>query len=272
MESDQEQSTHKTYSSQAAETAIGHGLIATADLAPETVVEEIEGPAAGYKEVLLRGEDSAIPRTNARYINHSCEANCYVSYRCEVVTTRAVSRGEELTLAYNGITMEQFLKAGLSEHFWDNRWTFQCRCGVPRCIGLIDRYVVMCADDSNTRNVYLGVTEQKGRGVFARRKIPVGTTIETSPVLIIPAPQWHLVAQSVLYGYAFEWGWQGEDAALAMGYGSLYNHSYTPNARYRKRLEDVAIDFVALRDIEQAEEIVINYNGDPGNQEPLWFL
>jgi SET domain-containing protein len=262
------------------QTPTGQGLIATANLGCETVVEKFDGPAAKYKQIpedeiqyalRVRGDDWMIPQTNARYINHSCEANCYVSDTLEVVTMRHVSQGEELTIVYNGITMEQFLNGGAVDNFWDDRWTFSCRCGAARCVGLIDRYVAICADDSNSRNVYLGVTKRKGRGVFARRRISAGETIETSNVIVIPAPQWHLVSKSLLYDYSFEWGWDGEEAALAMGYGSFYNHSYVPNARYQRRLDDVAIDFVALQDIEQAQEIVINYHGHPENREPLWF-
>ena len=267
------------YPSRAGQTAIEQGLIATANLGPETVVEKFEGSTAKYAQIpedeiryalLIRGDDWVIPQTNARYINHSCDANCYVSDTREVVTMRPVSEGEELTIVYNGITMEQFLK-GAADNFWDDRWTFSCRCRAAHCVGLIDRYVATCADDSNSRNVYLGVTRRKGRGVFARRRISAGETIETANVIVVPASEWFLVAKSVLYGYTFEWGWEGEDAALAMGYGSFYNHSFAPNARYVRRLEDVAIDFVALQDIEQAQEIVINYNGHPENREPLWF-
>jgi SET domain-containing protein len=244
------------------------------------VVEKFEGPAAKYGQVpedevpyvlLIGGGEWVIPQTNARYINHSCEANCYVSETREVVTTRPVSQGEELTLVYNGISMEEFLKGGASNHFWDDRWTFACSCGKPGCVGLIDRYVVSCANDSNCRNVYLGVTKRKGRGVFARREISAGETIETSHVIVVPASQWSSIATTMLYDYIFERGWDGEDGALAMGYGSFYNHSYSPNARYHRRLEDVAIDFVALRNIEPSEEVVVNYNGHPDNREPLWF-
>jgi hypothetical protein len=268
------------YPSRAVQTATGQGLIATENLGPGTVVEKFEGPAAKYGQVpveeiryvlLIGGGDWVIPQTDARYINHSCEANCYVSETREVVTARPVSQGEELTLAYNGISMEEFLKGGASEHFWDDRRTFVCRCGKPSCVGLIDRYVVSCANDSNSRNVYLGVTKRKGRGVFARREISAGETIETSPVIVVPASQWSSIATTMFYDYIFEWGWDGEDGALAMGYGSFYNHSYAPNARYHRRIEDVAIDFVALRNIELSEEIVVNYNGHPDNLEPLWF-
>ena len=53
---------------------------------------------------------------------------------------------------------------------------------------------------------------------------------------------------SVLSHYCFAWG-RGT-VALALGYGSLYNHSYRPNARY----DDVGPqtkEFTALRDIER---------------------
>ena len=64
----------------------------------------------------------------------------------------------------------------------------------------------------------------------------------------------------------FEWG-RGTVAPL--GFGSLYNHSYEPNARY----EDCRADqvFVAIRDIADGEEITVNYNGEPGDRSPVWF-
>jgi SET domain-containing protein len=109
----------------------------------------------------------------------------------------------------------------------------------------------------------------KGRGVFARRAIPEGEVIETCPVLVLPAGQvGDDPARSALAGYTFVWG-RGT-VALALGYGSLYNHSFQPNARY----EDVAgrtKRFVALRDIAAGEEITVNYNGEPGDRSPVWF-
>ncbi len=109
----------------------------------------------------------------------------------------------------------------------------------------------------------------KGRGVFARRSIPEGEVIETCPVLVLPAEQvGDDPARHALAAYTFEWG--RETVALALGYGSLYNHSYQPNARY----EDVGGRtklFVALRDIAAGEEITVNYNGEPEDRSPVWF-
>ena len=72
----------------------------------------------------------------------------------------------------------------------------------------------------------------KGRGVFARRPIEEGEIIERVPVIVIPADQvGDDPGRNGLAGYVFAWG-RGT-VALALGYGSLYNHSYEPNARYK---------------------------------------
>ena len=51
----------------------------------------------------------------------------------------------------------------------------------------------------------------------------------------------------------------------------MYNHSYTPSAILDELFDELMIEIVALRDIRQGEEITVNYNGDPENQEALWF-
>ncbi len=56
-----------------------------------------------------------------------------------------------------------------------------------------------------------------------------------------------------------------------MGYGSLYNHSYTPNAVYQVNDQEMIIQFNALRNIQVGEEITINYNRNPGDRSPVWF-
>ncbi len=66
------------------------------------------------------------------------------------------------------------------------------------------------------------------------------------------------------------YAWGLGTVALALGYGSLYNHSYEPNARYEASRRRTKI-FVALRKIATGEEITINYNGEPGDRSPVWF-
>ena len=107
----------------------------------------------------------------------------------------------------------------------------------------------------------------KGRGVFARRSIEAGEVIETCPVLVLPADSVEDVSAGI-GGYVFEWG-HGK-LALALGYGSLYNHSYRPNARYVDLAGRIKL-FTALRDIAAGEEITVNYNGEPGDETPVGF-
>ena len=75
----------------------------------------------------------------------------------------------------------------------------------------------------------------------------------------------------MLYDYSYSWGENFEHAAICLGFGSLYNHSYRPNMVYRRLLESREIEFTALRDIAGGEELTVNYNGDPENGQPLWF-
>ena len=118
------------------------------------------------------------------------------------------------------------------------------------------------------RPIIMKDTEKYGRGIFATRNIKKGEFIEDAPVIVIPKTEWKLMRKSILSNYVFRWG---EDKALALGYGSLYNHSYTPNARYLTNIGNQSIDFYAWKDIQENEEIIVNYNGDPKDQTPLWF-
>ena len=109
----------------------------------------------------------------------------------------------------------------------------------------------------------------KGRGVFARSLIRKGELIEKVPMLVLSVEEYHDgISKTSLENYCFAWG--KDTVALALGYGSLYNHSYRPNARY----DDVGPqtkDFTALRDIEPGEEITVNYNGKPKSRSAVWF-
>jgi SET domain-containing protein len=109
----------------------------------------------------------------------------------------------------------------------------------------------------------------KGRGVFARCLIRKGELIEAVPMLVLTAKEFEDgIAGTSLANYCF--AWNSGTVALALGYGSIYNHSYRPNARY----EDVwpqTKEFTALRDIEPGEEITVNYNGQPRSRAKVWF-
>lgn len=108
----------------------------------------------------------------------------------------------------------------------------------------------------------------KGRGVFAARAFRKNERIEICPVVLVPAAERpHLNATS-LHNYYYTWR---KGAAIALGMGSIYNHSYEPNARYLKNYREDRIEIIALRRIEKDEEITVNYNGRPASRSPLWF-
>ena len=115
----------------------------------------------------------------------------------------------------------------------------------------------------------VGDTKLKGRGVFAQKRFVKGEVIERAPVIVIPAEQVQLVAQTLLHYYYYYW--ENQTVALALALGSLINHSYQPNAIYVKKFAEQVLEFVAYRDIEEGEEITVNYNGSPDDVSPVEF-
>ena len=112
-------------------------------------------------------------------------------------------------------------------------------------------------------------TETKGRGIFAQQDFAQGDLIETSPVIVIPKQQVKLITKTVLLNYYF--GWHGESGAIGLGFASLFNHSYHPNAVYIKNFAKNVIDIVAYKYIREGQEITINYNGQVDDISPVWF-
>jgi uncharacterized protein len=119
--------------------------------------------------------------------------------------------------------------------------------------------------------IRVGQSPNRGRGLFATRDIRGGEVIERSPVIVIPLEEWPVIENTIIGVYVFSWGEEMEYAALALGLGSLFNHSFRPNARYFNRLENNVIEFIAIRDIRESEEVFVNYNRDPEDMTPLWF-
>jgi SET domain-containing protein len=116
--------------------------------------------------------------------------------------------------------------------------------------------------------VYVSGSHRHGRGVFAGRCFGAGDVIEECPVLPVFEDQVEALDSTELYGYSFEWQ---DGVAMALGYGSLYNHSWTPNARYDHDYERSLVVYTALRTIAPDEEITVNYAGDPDGRIELWF-
>jgi SET domain-containing protein len=120
-------------------------------------------------------------------------------------------------------------------------------------------------------SLYIAETANRGRGVFTAEALHAGDVIEVCPVIIIPKRELPIIHKTVLHDYYFLWGENLDDCAIALGYGSLYNHELHPNANFILDLENLTIDIEAIRDIEAGEEITLNYHGEPGDESELWF-
>ncbi len=110
-----------------------------------------------------------------------------------------------------------------------------------------------------------------GRGVFSSIPISKGEMIEICPIIIIPSSELPVIHRSILHDYYFLWGKDLSEAAIALGFGSLYNHAVNPNADFILDLSNQTIDIVCISTINAGEEITLNYHGEAGDDKPLWF-
>jgi hypothetical protein len=113
----------------------------------------------------------------------------------------------------------------------------------------------------------VGPVPGRGRGVFATRGFAQGDLVETAPVLVLPPSEQDRLDGTVLDWYVF--GWR-DTVALALGYGSLYNHAWEPNLDYRKRFDLCVIELVAICEIKAGEELTINYGASQPHRADLW--
>lgn len=124
--------------------------------------------------------------------------------------------------------------------------------------------------------IYLSDSKIKdaGRGIFASQSIKKDEIIEQCPIILINEKEVPDLRKTELHNYYFMWGdnEKNHKAVICLGFGSLYNHSYTPNATYRKQKIDGIIEFIAIEGIGKGEEISVNYNyGNPENKTKLWI-
>jgi hypothetical protein len=113
----------------------------------------------------------------------------------------------------------------------------------------------------------VGHAPGRGRGVFAERAIAAGEVVECVPVIVFPPEEQHHLVETVLNSYVF--GWR-DSVAIALGFGSIYNHSWRPNLEYRKRFEEGLIEFLALADLPAGTELTINYASSNPHNAGLW--
>ncbi len=123
----------------------------------------------------------------------------------------------------------------------------------------------------NIDNLIIKHIPEKGRGVIANCDFNENQMIEKCPIIIIPEKDMELIKKTKLNNYYFEWGEFKNKGVLALGKGSLYNHSFNPNAIYETDYKNKLLIFKAIRKIQKGTEITINYNGRLKDKTPLWF-
>lgn len=104
--------------------------------------------------------------------------------------------------------------------------------------------------------IELRVSPIHGYGIFAKKKILPGETIEECPLILLRKDQ----PLFILNNLAFKWN--DDFHILALGYGSFYNHATNNNAKYYRDDDHQLLVFKASKIIYPGEEICTNYGED----------
>ena len=130
---------------------------------------------------------------------------------------------------------------------------------------------VIALNQIKNPNIYITETGTNlGRGVFASEDIPSGQIVERTPVVLLDLNAQPFPPQIRRLVY----NWSKTHVALALGFGSLYNHSDQPNLIFSRKINDLSITFKALRNIEAGEQLTISYDYLGSGENPRkrsWF-
>lgn len=97
---------------------------------------------------------------------------------------------------------------------------------------------------------------KKGRGVYTNRPFKKGELVEECELLLLPLAHVPLEIE----GHVFEF--TRRTAAIALGNGSLYNHSDHPNCYFYFNYRKQKLLFRTLRTIRRGEELTVEYGYD----------
>ncbi|KIJ64466.1 hypothetical protein HYDPIDRAFT_45162, partial [Hydnomerulius pinastri MD-312] len=98
----------------------------------------------------------------------------------------------------------------------------------------------------------------------ASRIIPAQTVIEISPVLLFTKEEYENHGKHTLLNH-YTFNWRDGRMALALGLGSLFNHSSQPNVSFSVDAARECIVYTSARPINLNEELCIFYG------HHLWF-
>mmetsp|Transcript_43863 Transcript_43863/g.99149 ORF Transcript_43863/g.99149 Transcript_43863/m.99149 type:complete len:179 (+) Transcript_43863:57-593(+) len=107
----------------------------------------------------------------------------------------------------------------------------------------------------------------KGRGLFASRQIQPRTLLHVAPCILVSKEEYEQHCKFTVFE---EYMFNARDGSrlLALGVGSLFNHSRRPNVDYRVCVKSRTVTYSTGHAIvEEGEELCIYYGAD----EHLWF-
>lgn len=114
-------------------------------------------------------------------------------------------------------------------------------------------------------------TKTMGRGVFATRDFKEGEVIEKAPIINLDSEERKSCEKTILNYYIYPWR-STRTGSVVLGYGSIYNHSFTPNADWKQNFKEKVMTYRALKPIKKGDEILVNYNGEPDDTRPIDWL
>lgn len=121
----------------------------------------------------------------------------------------------------------------------------------------------------NTMNTAITVIKKdpvKGRGVYAAEKIDKGELVEVCELIIIDLDE----VQGNLERYVYQYS--ARKAAIALGNGSLYNHSKKNNCDFTINPRKRHLYIRAIKTINPGEELTINYRYDASLKKKFRLL
>ncbi|KAI0264013.1 cytidine deaminase-like protein [Gloeopeniophorella convolvens] len=123
-------------------------------------------------------------------------------------------------------------------------------------------------DHLNTTGCSIKYAQGNGRRVYASRAIPGQTLLEISPVLLFSVEEYEAHGRhTVLDHYTLKW--RDGRMALALGLGSLFNHSDAPNVTYTIDASTESVRYTTTRAVEPNEELCIHHPGPNLWPEPV---
>jgi hypothetical protein len=128
----------------------GKGLFATQNISKDFPLMKIKGQKLSFSDSLELGDKESyclqvdfdkyiIPDEPFIFSNHSCDPNCGINNKLELITLRPVKKGEEITWDYSTSMLER-------------HWTMACHCGSAICRELITDFDLLPA---NIQRFYL---------------------------------------------------------------------------------------------------------------------